>query len=316
MNTLTGPLLREMIYESFERINKKVDYLNDINVFPVPDGDTGINIYITMETVVEELKKEQDDITIKEASKAIAKGAFAGAKGNSGVILSQFFMGFAKTIEDCDSITPKNFAEALIEGSKRAYKAVMNPREGTILTVIRDTAEASIDKINQGGNWREIVEHCYDIAQKSTLDTPNLLKDLKDAGVVDAGALGFVYLFQGWLFVIVNEIEGVKVVDLRIGLENLHNAINIEQTIQNLQYRYCTEALISTSTLTEKEVHEKMNPYGDSLMIIKNEDSLKMHIHSNNPYEAIRDFSDYGRLRAVKIDDMKSQSVVAHKLGK
>ncbi|MHA2090569.1 MAG: DAK2 domain-containing protein, partial [Candidatus Kariarchaeaceae archaeon] len=121
MNVLTGPLLRDMIYESFDRINEKVDYLNDINVFPVPDGDTGVNLYITLETVVQELQNKQDDLSIKEAAKAIAKGAFKGAKGNSGVILSQFFMGFAKSVEDLEEITPQSFAEALIEGSKKAY---------------------------------------------------------------------------------------------------------------------------------------------------------------------------------------------------
>ncbi|MHA2248789.1 MAG: DAK2 domain-containing protein [Candidatus Kariarchaeaceae archaeon] len=301
-----------MIYESFDRINEKVDYLNEINVFPVPDGDTGINIYITMSTVVDELKKKQDDLSIKEAANAISKGAFSGAKGNSGVILSQFFMGFAKTVEDCVSIEPKQFAEALIEGSKRAYKAVMNPREGTILSVIKDTAEAAVDKINQNADWKETVEHCYDIAQKSTLDTPNLLKDLKDAGVVDAGALGFVYLLQGWLFVIVNTFVGVKVVDLRSELENLHNRVDVSQTIDNLAHRYCTEALVSASKFTEDQAKSKMNPYGDSLLVIKNEDALKLHIHSDTPYAAIKEFSNFGHLKAAKIDDMKAQTEFTH----
>jgi DAK2 domain fusion protein YloV len=301
-----------MIYESFDRINEKVDYLNDINVFPVPDGDTGVNLYITLETVVQELQNKQDDLSIKEAAKAIAKGAFKGAKGNSGVILSQFFMGFAKSVEDLEEITPQSFAEALIEGSKKAYLAVMNPREGTILTVIRDTAEATIEKIKEGGSWKEIVEHAYDIAQKSTLETPNLLQDLKDAGVVDAGALGFVYLLQGWLVVIVNSFSGVAVVDLRHELENLHNSVSGIESASQLSYRYCTEALITASNLTEDQVRKQMNPYGDSVLVIKNEDSLKLHLHSNSPYDVIRQFSGYGDLKAAKIDDMVAQTRVSH----
>ena len=181
----------------------KKEYLNDLNVFPVPDGDTGLNMTITMSKVVEELEKA-DDLSIKNAAKAIAKGAFVGAKGNSGVILSQFFVGFAKSIEDKDSITTEIFANALVSGSERAYKAVTNPKEGTILTVVKETADEALLKATEGLSWKEVVEACYNRAQKATADTPNLLKDLKDAGVIDAGALGFVYLIQGWLFVIAN----------------------------------------------------------------------------------------------------------------
>ncbi len=313
MSALTGPMLREMIFESCERINEKVDYLNDINVFPVPDGDTGVNIYITIGAVVEELEKEQDNLTIKEAAKAIAKGAFKGAKGNSGVILSQFFMGFAKSIEDCSIITPKHFAEALIEGSKRADKAVMNPREGTILTVIKDTAHAALSKIDEGAGWKDTVEYCYEIAQKSTLDTPNLLQELKDAGVVDAGALGFVYLLQGWIVVIVNSFEGMKVVDIRSDLENLHNTIDKEHMMTTLKFRYCTEASITSVNITEDQIKNQLRQYGDSLIVIRDEKTTKVHIHSNEPNLVIKDFKRHGRLNTAKIDDMKLQTFYSNR---
>jgi hypothetical protein len=301
-----------MIKESYSRIESKQEYLNDLNVFPVPDGDTGLNMAITMSRVVQELEKKSADLTIKEAAKAIAKGAFVGAKGNSGVILSQFFVGFAKTIENYEVVDTDLFAEALIEGSKRAYKAVMNPKEGTILTVVKETAEAAKIKTQEGANWKEIVEHCYQIAQQTTADTPNLLEDLKKAGVIDAGALGFVYLIQGWLFVIASDLDGPKVIDMREGLEGLHNSVNVGDSVDNLQFRYCTEALVSGVEGNEDEVRNYLKKYGDSMLIIKDGDDLKLHIHTNSPKEAISTFSTSGKLKAAKIDDMMAQTIQSH----
>lgn len=312
MEVLTGPLLKQMIIESFHRIDDKVDYLNDINVFPVPDGDTGLNIYITMSKVVEELELYDTDITIKQAAKSIAKGAFTGAKGNSGVILSQFFIGFSKTIENEETITTEIFAKALIEGSKKAYTAVMNPREGTILSVLRETADAAINKTKNGASWREVVEHCYEVAQKSTLDTPNLLEELKKAGVVDAGALGFVYLIQGWLFVIANTLKGPKVIDIRSDLENLHNTVDVNQSIENLQYRFCTEGLLTNSSFDKKKIETEVGSLGDSLLLISESDSHKLHIHTNSPSEVLHRFKQYGQLRSAKIDDIKAQTILSH----
>lgn len=312
MQTLTGPILKEMILESYNRINQKIDYLNDINVFPVPDGDTGINLYLTMEKVVEELQKSDIDVTIRDAAKAISKGAFIGAKGNSGVILSQFFVGFAKTIESEEVITTEVFANAMLAGSNRAYKAVMNPREGTILSVLRETSQAAVDKTKQGADWKEVVEHCYKIAQQSTLETPDLLQDLKNAGVVDAGALGFVYLIQGWLFVIANIYHGPKVIDVREDLENLHNNIDVESTVENLVYRYCTEALLTDNNEDLAYLRSEMQNFGDSFLLIENEGSIKLHVHSNKPSSTIKRFSEFGKLIQAKIDDMKTQTENSH----
>lgn len=313
MAELTGQVLKQMITESYNRIDQKKAYLNDLNVFPVPDGDTGLNMAITMSKVVEELEKQEtSDLSIKVAAKAIAKGAFVGAKGNSGVILSQFFVGFAKTIENEPKITPMIFANALIEGSNRAYKAVMNPKEGTILTVVKETAEAAREKVDQGANWKEIVEYCYEIAQKATADTPNLLQDLKDAGVIDAGALGFVYLIQGWLVVIANSFEGPRVIKIQSGLEGLHNKVNVSDTVGDLNFRYCTEALIHNNSTPEDKIREKFSEMGDSILVITEEDETKLHIHVNNPKTAIQIFASFGDLKAAKIDDMKSQTIQSH----
>lgn len=288
-------------------------YLNDINAFPVPDGDTGFNMHATIEKIIEELDKTDHNISIKEASNAIKKGAFLGAKGNSGVILSQFFVGFAKTIEDIEEISTDKFAEALVEGSKKAYTAVMNPREGTILTVVRDTAEAALLKSNEGAEWKEIIEFCYEIAQKSTLETPNLLDVLKEAGVVDAGALGFVYLIQGWLWVLASTVTGPRVVNLNEKLTNQHNTIDMNHPIGNLNYRYCTEAYITGSSQKERTIRESLVSYGDSLIVIGDGAEIKMHVHSNNPKQAIEALSSYGKIKAAKIDDMFAQTKSSHK---
>jgi len=313
MAEITGQLLKQMITESYNRIDKKKAYLNDLNVFPVPDGDTGLNMSITMGKVVEELEKQDNSsLSIKTAAKAIAKGAFVGAKGNSGVILSQFFVGFAKTIENETQITPTIFADALIEGSKRAYKAVMNPKEGTILTVVKETAEAAKSKVAEGADWREIVEYCYEIAQKATADTPNLLEDLKAAGVIDAGALGFVYLIQGWLVVITNNLEGPQVINLHAGLEGLHNKVQAGDSVEHLAYQYCTEALINQTSATEDQIRKKLADLGDSLLVIKEADAIKLHIHANHPKQAITTLASFGNLAAAKIDDMKAQTLQSH----
>ncbi|MHA2502116.1 MAG: DAK2 domain-containing protein [Candidatus Kariarchaeaceae archaeon] len=313
MAELTGPLLKKMITESYSRIDNKKAYLNDLNVFPVPDGDTGLNMSITMGKVVEELEKQEaDQLTIKTAAKAIAKGAFVGAKGNSGVILSQFFVGFAKTIENEEKITTEIFADALVEGSKRAYKAVMNPKEGTILTVVKETAEAAKEKASTGASWKEIVQYCYEIAQKATAETPNLLEELKEAGVIDAGALGFVYLIQGWLVVISSDVDGPRVIQLQSGLEGLHNSVNVDSSVSELKFQYCTEALIHGVTTTEDDIRSKLADYGDSLIVIQEESAMKLHIHANEPKTAIQIFASHGYLKAAKIDDMKSQTLQSH----
>lgn len=315
--SLTGKLLKEMIFKSFEKIDEKSDYLNKINVFPVPDGDTGLNLFSTMKTIVEELEKKEKEstngtLTIKEASRAIARGAFMGAKGNSGVILSQFFVGFAKTIEDEAEVTPNIFADALIEGSRRAYKAVMNPREGTILTVVKETAQAAKIKATEGAHWKEIVEHCYHVAQLSTMETPNLLEELKKANVVDAGALGFVYLIQGWLFVLANSFNKPHVLDMRQELENSDNSVNISHSLENMSYKYCTEAMLFYVDTEVDIIKEIMKAHGDSLLVIADGSEIKLHIHTNNPRKVILDILKIGQLQAVKIDDMRSQMLINH----
>ncbi|MHA2097842.1 MAG: DAK2 domain-containing protein, partial [Candidatus Kariarchaeaceae archaeon] len=214
-------------------------------------------------------------------------------------------------IEHQEQISTEIFAEALIKGSERAYKAVMNPREGTILSVLRETAEAALQKTKTGATWKEVVEHCYEIAQQSTLNTPNLLEELKKAGVVDAGALGFVYVIQGWLFVIANTLRGPRVIDIKSDLENLHNTVDVRKSLENLQYRFCTEGLLmsrSDSQIMKTELKE----YGDSFLLISNESTHKLHIHSNTPTQVLKKFQSFGVLQSAKIDDMKSQTIITH----
>ena len=170
----TGETLRAMVIASANSLEKKQEFLDSINVFPIPDGDTGLNLTSTLRRVVKELESCTHS-TVFDVAKTISRGSFLGAKGNSGVILSQFMMGMASKLQDHDQITPKIFAKAMLDGSDWAYRAVLNPREGTILTVVRDASKAAHKKAEQTDDWLEVVKEAYKIANISTKETPNLL---------------------------------------------------------------------------------------------------------------------------------------------
>ncbi len=206
---IDGITLKKMMITAANNLEKTKEEINAINVFPVPDGDTGVNLFLTVRTVIDQFNETEVN-SVAEASQLISKGSFLGAKGNSGVIISQFFQGFSSAIEDYDEIGIKEFAEALNEGKEWAYDAVMNPQEGTILTVIKDTAEKANEIAANDGDWLEMISGTYITAVKSLENTPNLLPVLKESGVVDAGAKGFVNIWLGWCFVLMDSL-GIKI---------------------------------------------------------------------------------------------------------
>jgi uncharacterized protein len=312
--------LRDMFYESLELIRLKKDYLNQINVFPVPDGDTGANIEMTMSKIIEEIKKldrENNNYGLKDIATAISEGAFKGAKGNSGVILSQFFEGFTNVIGLNSILSPEIFANALLEGSKLAYEAVLNPQEGTILTVTRKVGENCIEFVKNNPSWSETLINVFKTAQIATKETPNDLKDLRNSGVVDSGALAFVYIVEGWMNIVLKESDVLDIDDnILQEMEKLHNTVNIQETTDNLQFRYCTEAFITQVNGILNEVKTELSSMGDSFMLIdigKDKDyKMKLHIHTNQPFEVIEKFTKHGILHSVKIDDMLQQTIDAH----
>lgn len=218
---IDGITLKKMMITAAHNLEQTKEEINAINVFPIPDGDTGVNLFLTIRTVVEQFD-EVDPSSIQEAAQLITKGSFLGAKGNSGVIISQFFQGFSAEIEEHNEVGIEEFANALEAGSEWSYDAVLHPTEGTILTVIKDTAEKAKAIAANGGDWSEMIVETYKTAVKSLENTPNLLPVLKEAGVVDAGAKGFVNVWLGWCFQLMDTL-GIKIAHIEEEFEKLQN---------------------------------------------------------------------------------------------
>jgi len=218
---IDGVTLKKMMLTAASNLEHTKEELNAINVFPIPDGDTGVNLFLTIRAVIEQFD-DVDTSSIAEIAQLITKGSFLGAKGNSGVIISQFFQGFSAEIEEHDKVGIEDFAKALEAGCEWAYEAVLHPTEGTILTVIKDTAAVAKTIAEKGGDWTEMITETYATAVVSLENTPNLLPVLKEAGVVDAGAMGFVNVWLGWCFQLMDSL-GIKIVHIEEEFEKLQN---------------------------------------------------------------------------------------------
>jgi hypothetical protein len=295
---LDGKTLKNMMIASSNYLFNNKGEVDKLNVFPVPDGDTGSNMAYTMQYAAKELEKSQD--TIKDVLDAISKGTLMGAKGNSGVILSQIFRGFSKRLRDTKKITPCDFAEGLKAGVEVAYKAVMRPVEGTILTVCRETAEEAEKICKQVENFEEFFPKIIEAAEKSLENTPNLLPVLKEAGVVDSGGMGFVYVLKGMF----EGFKGNKIEPIEV----LEGIVTNKQVVEDLRFLYCTEILVKTKkSYAEAILKEKFGRFGDSLVLVSEEDILKVHVHTNNPGLVLEEGLKIGELIKVKIDNMKIQ---------
>ncbi len=305
---IKGSHLKLMIIKSKEQIERKKDYLDTINVFPVPDGDTGMNMFLTISRIVEELDSAPDPLTIGEAAKRIAKGAFIGAKGNSGVILSQFLMGFCKQLEKNDTLSPQEFAVALNRGAEKAYNAVVNPREGTILTAIREAATRANKVVsNSTADWDDLFVEIYDAATKATLETPDHLPLLKEKGVVDAGAQGFVYMLKAWLDVVGVDQNRLDTITKEINLLEKHVSAK-PSDLEEIQFQYCTEYVMAKPKSSPQELSQKLKQYGDSIELIEDTDYIKIHLHTNDPNAVLEKLEKYAPVQLVKKDDMIHQA--------
>jgi hypothetical protein len=295
---LDGKILKNMMIASSNYLFNNKGEVDKLNVFPVPDGDTGSNMAYTMQYAAKELEKSQD--TIREVLDAISKGTLMGAKGNSGVILSQIFRGFSKRLRDTKKITPCDFAEGLKAGVEVAYKAVMRPVEGTILTVCRETAEEAEKICKKVENFEEFFAKIIEAAEKSLQNTPNLLPVLKEAGVVDSGGMGFVYVLKGMF----EGFKGNKIEPIEV----LKGTVTNKQTVEDLRFLYCTEILVKTKkSYAEAILKGKFERFGNSLVIVSDDDILKVHVHTNNPGLVLEEGLKIGELIKVKIDNMKIQ---------
>ena len=300
---IDGKKFRDMFVSGANNLQNNKDLVDKLNVFPVPDGDTGTNMSLTISYAIKELSKvENDDIT--NVGKALSKGSLMGARGNSGVILSQIIRGIAKSVEGKETLNVVDLANALKNGSDTAYKAVIKPIEGTILTVVRESGEYALQIAKEDMDMIEFLELVVAKANESLNKTPELLKALKEAGVVDSGGKGLVLIYEGMLSSLKgNDIESVE------GGTSSDVDVNVEQNIstEDIKFQYCTEFILESNKVDDLTIRERFMKYGDSLAVVGDEGVIKVHVHTNDPGLAIQEALSYGQLLTIKIENMKLQ---------
>lgn len=311
ISKINGKLFADMIIQGAQNLSNNADLVDSLNVYPVPDGDTGTNMNLTMTSGREEVENNLSK-NIGELGKTFSKGLLMGARGNSGVILSQLFRGFCKNIESESEINSKLLAESFQAGVETAYKAVMKPVEGTILTVAKDAAQAAIEKANNTEDCIELMEYIIVKANESLENTPNLLAVLKEVGVVDSGGKGLLCVYEGFLKALKGEKVEAKVAKLDKDEfvhdeHDFHGVINTEDII----YGYCTEMMVrfgkNKKAFDEQEFRQDMSQFGDSLLVINDEEIVKVHVHTEYPGKVFNYGQQYGELIKLKIENMREQ---------
>ena len=300
---IDGNKFRDMFVSGANNLQNNKDLVDKLNVFPVPDGDTGTNMSLTISYAIKELSKVNND-NITDIGKALSKGSLMGARGNSGVILSQIIRGIAKSIEGKDSLNVNDLALALKNGSDTAYKAVIKPIEGTILTVIRETGEYAVKIANENMDMIEFLELVVKKANESLEKTPELLKALKEAGVVDSGGKGLVLILEGML----SSLKGNNIDSIAGGVSS-NVEVKVEQNIstEDIKFQYCTEFILESDKVDDLVIREKFMKFGDSLAVVGDEGVIKVHVHTNDPGLALQEALSYGQLLTIKIENMKLQ---------
>lgn len=278
--------------------------LNDLNVFPVPDGDTGSNMSMTVTAACKDLLKNNYN-TVGKVMNGIASASLRGARGNSGVILSQLFRGMARRLSDLSTADARDIAECLKEGVSAAYKAVMKPMEGTVLSVSRDAADAALKALETSGDIVVVLSAAVSASQESLARTPELLPQLKQAGVVDSGGQGLVYLLEGAL----SYLETGEVVELSGSEVSVNTTLDKKVIDANIKFIYCTEFLINKSAQSAPVglFRDRISKKGDCMVVIDDDDIVKVHIHTNNPGYVMQEAVKIGELVNIKIDNMKYQ---------
>ncbi|HHD7321724.1 TPA: fatty acid kinase catalytic subunit FakA [Staphylococcus aureus] len=311
ISKINGKLFADMIIQGAQNLSNNADLVDSLNVYPVPDGDTGTNMNLTMTSGREEVENNSSK-NIGELGKTFSKGLLMGARGNSGVILSQLFRGFCKNIESESEINSKLLAESFQAGVETAYKAVMKPVEGTILTVAKDAAQAAIEKANNTEDCIELMEYIIVKANESLENTPNLLAVLKEVGVVDSGGKGLLCVYEGFLKALKGEKVEAKVAKIDKDEfvhdeHDFHGVINTEDII----YGYCTEMMVrfgkNKKAFDEQEFRQDMSQFGDSLLVINDEEIVKVHVHTEYPGKVFNYGQQYGELIKLKVENMREQ---------
>ena len=296
---------REMFVSGANNLQNSKDLVDKLNVFPVPDGDTGTNMSLTISYAMKELEKVgEEDIT--KIAKALSKGSLMGARGNSGVILSQIIRGIGKSVEGKDKLSTVDLAKALKGGSDTAYKAVIKPVEGTILTVIRETAEYAVKLAKRENNIEKFLGKVVREANVSLENTPNLLKNLKDAGVVDSGGKGLTLILEGFYLAIVGKAV-VPATAEKAELKNVSLSSADNTSTEDIKFGYCTEFILESDKIDDAGIRDIMLGYGDSLAVVGDEGVIKVHVHTNEPGNVLQEALKYGQLLTIKIENMRMQ---------
>ena len=301
---INGKTLRDMIVSGANNLQNNKDLVDKLNVFPVPDGDTGTNMSLTISYAMKELAKVDND-EISNIGKALAKGSLMGARGNSGVILSQIIRGFTKSIEGKSELNTTDLANAFKNGSDTAYKAVIKPIEGTILTVVRESGEYAIKAAKKEQDILTFLELVIKEANASLERTPELLKNLKDAGVVDSGGKGLVLIYEGMY----QALKGSPIVANEGGQTESVSVSTPQESInpEDIKFAYCTEFILESNKITDDKIRDIMLPYGDSLAVVGDEGVIKVHVHTNEPGSVLQEALKHGQLVTIKIENMKVQ---------
>ncbi|MGO3488552.1 MAG: DAK2 domain-containing protein [Leuconostoc carnosum] len=320
MTTITNVEFGKMINAAAASLAANADKINKLNVFPVPDGDTGTNMSLSMASGAQ-YERDALDIHIGALAKATSKGLLMGARGNSGVILSQIFRGFSNAVEDKETLNARDLADALMSGAQVAYKSVMKPTEGTILTVIREAAAKANQVADETDDLVELMREINDAAHSALASTPDLLPVLKEVGVVDSGGQGLVFVLQAFYQVLSGDFseEDIKAPDnaeLDQMVKELHAGAQANSNLDpnDIEYGYCTEIMVQIgqgTTYDQKfdydHFYQHLAGLGDSLLVINDDEIVKVHVHTENPGEVLSWGTHFGSLVKVKVDNMRDQ---------
>lgn len=303
-NTVDVKMLSRMFLSGAKNLEAKKEWINELNVFPVPDGDTGTNMTLTIMSAASEVSALSDP-TMKTLAKAISSGSLRGARGNSGVILSQLLRGFTRVIEKADKVDAQTFARAFEKGVETAYKAVMKPKEGTILTVARGAAIKAMEIAEDAENLESFFADVIAEAEAVLARTPEMLPVLKEAGVVDSGGQGLLEVLKG-------AFDGYMGKEIDLTFEKPKSGVSVKPVSaeeSDIKFGYCTEFIIMLEKeFPEKEEHafkEYLMSIGDSLVVVADDEIVKVHVHTNDPGQAIQKALTYGQLSNMKIDNMR-----------
>lgn len=309
VQTIDAKMLQKMFLAGAKGLEAKKEYINELNVFPVPDGDTGTNMTMTIMAAAKDVANLQNP-TLTELGKAISSGSLRGARGNSGVIMSQIFRGFVKELKGLDIIDVTALGNGVQHAAETAYKAVMKPKEGTILTVAKAGADKSMDLL-VNGDTDDIIKFCDEVAaemEDALLQTPELLPVLKQAGVVDSGGEGLMTFIRGAL----DALKG-KATDFTVNTGTATRVVNGSvgaSEEEDIRFGYCTEFIIMLERgedVVESQLKEYLQKIGDCVVVVADDDIVKVHVHTNDPGLAIQKALTYGSLTSMKIDNMREE---------